>query len=52
MLNREPLLREMDKFRRSFDELYTKLKNGDREGMREMMRTSTARRARFDKKEK
>ena len=52
VLNREPLLREMDKFRRSFDELYTKLKNGDREGMREMMRTSTARRARFDKKEK
>lgn len=52
LLNREPLLREMDKFRRSFDELYTKLKNGDREGMREMMRTSTARRARFDKKEK
>ena len=30
LLNREPLLREMDKFRRSFDELYTKLKNGDR----------------------
>ena len=52
LLNREPLLREMDKFRRSFDELYTKLKNGDREGMREMMRTSTARRERFDKKEK
>lgn len=52
LLNREPLLREMDKFRRSFDELYTKLKNKDREGMREMMRTSTARRARFDKKEK
>lgn len=51
LLNREPLLREMDKFRRSFDELYTKLKDGDREGMREMMRTSTSRRARFDKKE-
>ena len=52
LLNREPLLREMDKFRRSFDELYTKIKDGDREGMREMMRVSTERRARFDKKEK
>ncbi len=52
LLNRQPLLLEMDKFRRSFDELYTKLKNGDREGMRDMMRTSTKRRQRFDKKEK
>ena len=32
-LNREPLLREMDKFRRSFNELYEKLEKGDTEGM-------------------
>lgn len=51
LLNREPLLREMDKFRRSFDDLYNKLSEGDREGMREMMRVSTERRGRFNKKE-
>ena len=51
LLNREPLLREMDKFRRSFDELYEKLKSGDTEGMCDMMRTSTQRRRRFDIKE-
>lgn len=50
LLNREPLLREMDKFRRSFDELYQKIESGDTEGMCEMMRTSTNRRERFDKK--
>ena len=50
-LNREPLLREMDKFRRSFNELYEKLENGDTEGMCDMMRTSTERRTRFDIKE-
>ncbi len=51
LLNREPLLREMDKFRRSFDELYVKLESGDVEGMCDMMRTSTERRRRFDIKE-
>ncbi len=51
LLNRGSLLREMDKFRRSFNELYDKLASGDREGMREMMRVSTTRRARFDKAE-
>ncbi len=50
-LNREPLLREMDKFRRSFDEFYEKLEKGDIEGMCDMMRTSTQRRQRFDIKE-
>lgn len=49
--NRDCLLREMDKFRRSFNEMYEKLENGDAEGMRDMMRTSTERRKRFDKKE-
>lgn len=48
--NREPLLAEMERFRETFDELYFKVKNGDREGMREMMRTSTERRKLFDMK--
>lgn len=48
--NREDLLCEMEKFKASFDELYNKIKNGDREGMREMMRLSTTRRKLFDKK--
>ena len=47
--NKEALLSEMDKFRSSFDELYSKIKNSDREGMREMMRLSTKRRMIFDK---
>lgn len=50
LLNRDTLLREMDKFRRSFNDLYDKLLNSDRDGMREMMRVSTERRKRFDKK--
>lgn len=48
--NKEYLLYEMDCFRKSFDELYDKIKKEDREGMREMMRLSTYRRKRFDKK--
>ncbi|MGI6279292.1 MAG: prephenate dehydrogenase [Acutalibacteraceae bacterium] len=47
--NKKELLSEMDKFRRSFDELYKKIKMNDREGMRQMMRCSTERRKRFDK---
>ncbi len=47
--NKDALLAEMERFRASFDELYEKIKLGDREGMREMMRTSTERRKRFDK---
>lgn len=47
--NKEVLLKEMDRFRSSFDELYNKIKEGDREGMREMMRCSTERRRLFDK---
>ena len=50
LLNRDVLLREMDKFRRAFDDMYDKLQNADREGLREMMRVSTERRKRFDKK--
>lgn len=46
--NKEPLLAEMERFRETFDELYNKVKEDDREGMREMMRTSTERRKLFD----
>ena len=48
--NRETLLSEMDNYRESFEKLYNTIKNGDREEMREMMRLSTARRKKFDKK--
>lgn len=48
--NKDYLLYEMECFRKSFDELYDKIKDEDREGMREMMRLSTYRRKRFDKK--
>ena len=47
--NKEILLNEMDRFRTSFDELYFKIKDGDRDGMRQMMRCSTERRKLFDK---
>lgn len=47
--NKEELLNEMERFRASFDELYDKIKEDDREGIREMMRTSTSRRKLFDK---
>ena len=50
LANREVLLREMDRFKKSFDELYESVKNGDREKMREMMRCSTERRRRFEKR--
>ena len=49
LLNREPLLRQMDLFEKEFARLRKMLADGDRDGMREMMRTSTARRALFDK---
>lgn len=50
LANREQLLRQMDQFRGQFDELYRTVRDGDTEKMKEMMRTSTERRARFDKK--
>lgn len=50
LINRGPLLLEMDRFRKSFDELYDCIQKEDREGMRRMMRLSTERRAKFDKK--
>jgi len=49
LCNKQALLAEMERFKGTFDELYEKIKNGDRDGMREMMRLSTERRALFDK---
>ncbi len=51
LLNRDTLLSEMDTYRETFDKLYTCIKNGNREEMREMMRISSMRRRRFDKKD-
>ena len=48
--NKEALLCEMDNFKASFDKMYDAIRDGDREAMREMMRTSTSRRANFDRK--
>lgn len=50
LMNRESLLREMEAFEKSFTELKSSLINNDREKMREMMRLSTLRRKRFDKR--
>lgn len=52
MLNKRPLLREMDRFLNTFMELRTSLESGDTEKMKEMMRLSTARRKLFDKEKK
>ena len=49
LLNRDALLCEMDRFSAEFAHLREMLATGDREGMRDMMRRSTARRALFDK---
>ena len=50
MMNKDALLREMDKFLGEFTELRRMLADGDVDGMREKMRLSTERRAWFDKK--
>ncbi len=47
--NKDDLLLEMEKFMGTFKELYKKIKDEDREGMRAMMRQSTVRRSLFDK---
>ena len=49
LLNKEPLLRQMDTFMAEFSELRDLLAAGDREGLRGKMRLSTERRAYFDK---
>ena len=48
--NKEKLLHEMDVFSENFTALRDALESEDREKMREMMRTSTARREAFDKR--
>ncbi|MBE6806480.1 MAG: prephenate dehydrogenase [Ruminococcaceae bacterium] len=50
LANQQTLLEQMEAYRCRFDRLYECIKEGDREGMREMMRLSTARRQLFDKK--
>ena len=48
--NRDVLLEQMDMFMAKFAELRTMISDEDADGMREMMRLSTRRRALFDKK--
>ncbi len=48
--NKEALLCEMDRFKKSFDKMYDAVKDGDRDEMRRMMRLSTERRGHFDRK--
>lgn len=50
VLNKDSLLKQMDAFSAEFEKLRGFIENGDREGMKEMMRLSTARRSLFDKK--
>lgn len=49
MLNKDSLLKQMELFKGEFDKLYEYLSSGDKDGMMEMMRTSTQRRKLFDK---
>ena len=49
MLNKDSLLKQMELFKGEFDKLYDYLSSGDKDGMMEMMRTSTQRRKLFDK---
>lgn len=50
LLNKDALIRQIDKFQASFSALADAIRKEDVEGMKEMMRLSTARRALFDKK--
>ncbi len=50
LLNKDALLIEMDAYRETFDKLYDCIKHGNREEMRDMMRLSSERRRKFDKK--
>ncbi len=52
MMNREPLLRQMDTFLKELTGFRALLEKGDTEGMREKMRLSTERRALFDKNQR
>ena len=48
--NRDALLKEMEKYKKTFDRLYECVRNNDKEEMRSMMRISTERRNEFNKK--
>ena len=50
LANKDALLRQMDMFSAQFLKLRNMISAGDEAGMREMMRHSTERRAKFDKK--
>lgn len=50
LLNKDALLRQMDAFLEQFTTMRNYLAASDGEGLRQMMRTSTQRRAKFDKK--
>ncbi len=50
LLNQEALLKQMDAFTEQMNKMRGFLSVGDREGLREMMRLSTARRMKFDRK--
>ena len=50
LMNREALLKQMDNFAEEFSRLRAYVADSNREEMRQMMKTSTARRALFDKK--
>lgn len=52
LMNREPLLRQMETFINECNELKSMLENEDREGLRAKMRLSTERRAIFDVKKR
>lgn len=50
LLNRDALVRQMDSFLDQMRKMKQYLTENDRDGLREMMKTSTSRRAEFDKK--
>lgn len=50
LLNKDALLQQMDRFTAQMEKMRGYLSTNDREGLREMMRISTARRGKFDKK--
>lgn len=50
LLNRDALIKHMDEFSAGFERFRQQLLNGDRDAMRETMKKSFERRARFDKK--
>lgn len=50
MTNRQALLDQMNLFSKQFEKLRRMIEDGDVDGMRDMMRASSERRAKFDKK--